>query len=257
MKEELDAKAAEERRQKEIEAKEREVPSTTPIRANSAGSGSTNSDDPVALDKAFKRYEEKEKSYLSKPEAARKESRSNKSKVEDYDEEGPDEEKRRKAEKAANRKTKSTGPATSSASLSPQSSTSTPHVQHQPQPQPPVSPPPSEIEELLFSCLARLGLIPITGQPHSPPSLQLSPFTNPGGYASHQPAQQYTLPPPRPHPHYDDHTNNSVSSVGNGNRVSNVGNRNIIQNEGDNNRISNAGNNNDIRNFDGPKQQER
>ncbi|KAF9553379.1 hypothetical protein CPC08DRAFT_713796 [Agrocybe pediades] len=36
--------------------------STTPIRADSAASGSTNADDPVVLDQAYKRYEEKEQS---------------------------------------------------------------------------------------------------------------------------------------------------------------------------------------------------
>ncbi|KAF9555588.1 hypothetical protein CPC08DRAFT_124297 [Agrocybe pediades] len=75
--EQLQQLAAEEEARKEYAG--RRWSSTTPIRADSAGSGSTNADDPVVLDQTYKRYEEREQSYLSKLNRARKGSHSKKS----------------------------------------------------------------------------------------------------------------------------------------------------------------------------------
>ncbi|KAF9538967.1 hypothetical protein CPC08DRAFT_824593 [Agrocybe pediades] len=275
-KEEMEAKAAEERRQMEIEAKQREVAesfasirraeaepqenqmahdevqraqqheelrqleaeeqakkesagqpwsSTTPIRTgtNSSGLGSTNADDPAVLDEAYKRYEAKVQSHLSKPETGRKGSHSNKSKVEDYEEEGLDEpvidnssdeystdeeererrrrrrdEKRKRAKKTASKKTEPTGPTASSVSPS-SSSISMPQVRHQSPP--PVSPPPPPVEELLSSYFAGLGLNPATRQPYPPSPSQSSQFSYAAGHAPPQPWQHYSTPAPGPYPH--------------------------------------------------------
>ncbi|KAF4612260.1 hypothetical protein D9613_004581 [Agrocybe pediades] len=240
--------------------------STTPIRANSAGSGSTNADDPVVLDQAYKRYEENEQSYFSKPEPARKGSHSKKSKVEDYGEEESEElvndssevsstdeeererrrrrQERRKTKKAASKKTGSAGQSASSGASSPSSpSTSTPQAQHQPFQQPPVSPPPPQIEEILVAHLARLGINTTTNQPYSPPPSQSPPYANPTGYASPQPGHHYSPPPPGRYPYY--HTPPMPPFSPHGGYLSPPPGT-IMYNSGNysNNTISNVGNNN-------------
>ncbi|KAF9553382.1 hypothetical protein CPC08DRAFT_713798 [Agrocybe pediades] len=182
--------------------------STTPINADSAGSGSINADDPVVLDQAYKRYEAKEQPAGQT--------------------------------------------ASSSASSSSSPSTSTPQAQQQPFQQPPVSPPPPQIEEILVAHLARLGINPTANQPYSPPPSQSPPYANPTGYASPQPGHHYSPPPPGLYPYY--HTPPMPPFSPHGGYLSPPPGT-IMYNSGNysNNTISNVGNNNSRTVIQSPK----
>ncbi|KAF4611968.1 hypothetical protein D9613_004559 [Agrocybe pediades] len=212
----------------------RGLSSTTPIRADSAVSGSTNADsDPVVLDQAYKRYEGTEKSYLSKPEPARK---GKKSKVEDYDEEGSDElvndsseipstdkeererrrrqdEQRRRLEKKA--ASKKIGPAgqTANSSTSPSLPTaSTPQSQHHPFQQPPVlpySPPPSRPSSYPNPVSPPPVSLPPPGPYPYAPTPPVPPFLPHGGY--------FSPPPGTLMYNSGNYSNNIISNVGNDN----------------------------------------